>query len=189
MQIWFAKIGFHDQAGNEYLSSDGKLNIRKIMPQEFYESFSNAVKGKNCLIVDDNFAMGETFKACKTIIEEAGGVGYSRSIESSWSYFERYHKDGGGSGIMVDFPSLRTYFHHTKQVTLINYLCSKEFGKYISEISDLNLLPSLALQIKRNYKRALKITDWPKHTLRVMHSEIKESDNWLAKSSPEKIYK
>lgn len=187
-KVFYAKVGYHDQGGIHYTDHCGGILIERIMPVIFREKFKLSIREQNILVVDDNFARADTLSTCRKLIDSYGGLPFCRSVESSWSYF-KHVKCSSTIADIVDFPSLRTYFHHSKQAEMLGLISNDHWEQYEKNIDYMNRLPHLALQMCANLHNAIDFGIWKDYTVSMMCKELDFALSfWLEKSMPEKKY-
>ncbi|RPK27806.1 phosphoribosyltransferase [Paenibacillus xylanexedens] len=185
--VFYIRIGFYDQSSTSFFGPHGEWEYDKIIPRKRLKHFSESIQGMNTLIIDDNFGRGNTFAACRKLIKDLGGRPFCRSLETSWTLFEH---SGCNEQIrfLLDFPSLRSYFHHSKQKELIDLILQGKYKEYRHNIEQLNL-PNLNEQLALNMIKAKKLNIWSKDQLILMDKEIREAEAyWLESGYPEKQY-
>ncbi|QUI23853.1 hypothetical protein HZI73_16810 [Vallitalea pronyensis] len=162
------RVGFHDLSDIDFYSHDGNICWNKIVPQPMIRDLFSAIQDKNVLIIDDNIGYGKTLNFCKYMIKNKNGIGYSRSAETAWHLYKKCGSTHDISGI-VDFPSLRSNFHHSVQEYLIKCLSNMDYINYSSTISKYE--NSLS-QMLSNLKIASDYGNWSQQQLKRMKNEL-----------------
>lgn len=167
-QVVNIRLGFHDLRPIGFHTTSGRLAHYRIVDPFQLDKLTAAVSTGLTLIVDDNVGTGQTLRAARTFVHEAGGQAVTRAAETAWALYER--TPGHSLTRTVDLPSLRPNLHHTWIRHLSSLLATGRFSEYLRATATTR--PRLTEQLDACLHLAVATNDWSSEQLRHLRHEL-----------------